>query len=127
MQPVSPHSETPDSHTVSQNRPTGRARQRHMARQARQQASRVPSRPAPTRSQGGLSLDDLSQFAARAVDTVRMVLQGFSWDFSPRQIVLIAAGLVGLVILFSLTSMLASGSVLPRVSVGGGCLIFNVR
>jgi LysM repeat protein len=118
MQPVSPHSESPDSRTVSRARTTGRARQRHMARKARQQGGREANRPTLSRSDG-FTLESLTRFANQAAYAVRAALQDFSWDFSPRQIVLIAAGLVGLVVLFSMTSMLASGNVLPRVSVGG--------
>ena len=64
-------------------------------------------------------LDSASRLATQAASAARTALQEFSWDFSPRQIVLIVGGLVGLVLLFSMLSMLASDNVLPRVSVGG--------
>lgn len=117
MQPVSPHSEASDSRTTSRTRSGGRARQRHMARKARQLGLRGASRPAIARSDVS-ALESVTRLATQAADALRSALQDFSWNFSLRQMVLIAVGLVGLVILFSLTSMLASGNVLPRVSVG---------
>ena len=122
MQPVSQHSEAPDSRTADSARTSGRARQRHMARQARQQGAGRVSRTAPpvrSRSSDGSALEGVSRFATQAAYAARTALQDFSWDFSPRQIVLIVGGLVGLVLIFSMLSMLASDNVLPRVSVGG--------
>ncbi len=115
MQPGSPQSES------SEARPSrsGRARQRHLARQARQVAPPVAysgSRPARRYSSAEPSiLDRLRDGSAR----VQAAIVGGEWRLSGRQFALIGIGLAALIVLFSALSIGASGNILPRVSVGG--------
>ncbi len=116
MQPGSPQPEISDSRPPR----SGRARQRHLARQARQTAQRVPYSDVRPAARRGAS-DEPSILDRLRVEITRaqaVVIDG-QWRLSGKQIGLIGIGLVALILLFSALSIGASGNVMPRVSVAG--------
>ena len=107
MQSVPPQSSASEIDPIARPRRVSRARQRHLARQAKRQ-----------RTRSARSRMDISGFSM-PVGWQRIV-RDFSWrSLGGGQIVLIGIALVALVVIFSIAATYASGNILPGVSVAG--------
>jgi hypothetical protein len=119
MESVPPQSHQPEiDHQPARRQ--GRARQRQLARQARRERTRsAPSDEAITSMVARPDLSGVAGFAGRIRSGLGGLLQDFSWQQITSRAPLLIVLIIGLVIVFSLGAVYASGRVFPGVTVGG--------